>query len=118
MTGQLLKVLVIEPSGVQRIERIEPQLEPLQKLVGGDVELIHLPTQRLNVYFNEEGIRLNLAENPVATRWLREELRREGRLLLTHAGWMLGPLVIAGCGEDADDRDVPFDSVPPYGRVS
>lgn len=66
MTPSTILVVVADPGQPALAMRIEPSLEALQKLVGGNIEAVHFRFgQGSNIYFycNEDGKSLGLAHN-------------------------------------------------------
>jgi hypothetical protein len=72
-------LIVITPQNIQAIRRADPPtLEEMQKLVGGYVELItnygvwdEQGPHPAQIYCNEDGKRLELPANPLATEYVR-----------------------------------------------
>lgn len=56
-----IKVVILEPNEVPRIETIDNRLETLQAIVGGDIELI--PTNDYDILVNAEGKFIDLEPN-------------------------------------------------------
>jgi len=85
-----VKAMLIEPNGTVRPFEGEG-LEAMQEAVGGYVELVSSPCY--DVLVNEDGIRLQLEPNPVATAFCRfaganvdGEIR--GKAILAGKGWL------------------------------
>lgn len=60
-----IRVIVIRPGKAPTVEEIADSIEALQALVGGYVELVHVPTAAgyVDMYFNEDGKRDRLPPN-------------------------------------------------------
>lgn len=98
-------VLVVTPQGTVT-RQVVSSLEDMQKIVGGYIELVSLPT--VDCFVNEEGIGLDLDVNPVMSRFIKRELAKVGRILLSTDGWVLGTVLVIGkCDEHGDETDCP-----------
>jgi hypothetical protein len=95
----VIKILYIPPTGPVATREIQPTLESLQGLVGGDIEAIG--GTDWTAYLNEEGKLAGLPANP-----------RAGRLA-DALGWtflpgdfLVGPVVFCG-GVDSNGDETP-----------
>lgn len=100
-----MKALVITPEGTTTVEEITPDLDTLQKLVGGYIEAA--PTDgSVTVYVNEEGKVYGLPINEVGTR-----LYYKLAPFMEGVDILVGTIVILGAPDDeGEDTPVP-DSV-------
>lgn len=108
--AKAIKVLVVEVSGNQYVREVR-SLADAQNIVGGYIERIGFPN--CEVYFNEEGIALDLFPNKFITEFLNKELDKVGKVVLTQGGSVLGTAFITGPTDSKGDwTDVPFEEMP------
>jgi hypothetical protein len=89
------EVLIIEPGGEHRVEKLGRGCEPLQRLVGGYIEATYVERGDVTFWINEEGKLNGLEPNPVGTA-------------LWYQGWpnhriediLVGTVVISGGADD------------------
>jgi hypothetical protein len=98
-------VIILAPDGTHRRATLTGLAE-YQNAVGGYIEFIGLPA--CDVFINEDGIARDLPANPKATRFVKRELGKAGRVLLSADGWILGPVVLVGRADaEGDPTDCP-----------
>lgn len=102
----IIKCLVIpaDPEQPLRIEEMEASdLDHMQRLVGGSIEVVNLDNPPCSLYFNEEGSRHSLNENLRATAILYV-----GRPAFIGHTTLLGDAFITGMPDrQGDDTDAP-----------
>lgn len=87
---------------------LRPGLEPLQELVGGDIEGFPVPHpdgsqwQGVTAYFNADGKFQRLPRNERGTELLKME--EQGAY---EGDFVAGPLVITGITEEGEGTDLP-----------
>lgn len=91
------KAIVIHPNGVLEVMNIDPttELSQLQHSVGGYIEAVY-PNAKTTLWCNEEGARLGLPNNRVASQlW--------ARLQPPAAGVLRGTVVVTGGSDGRGD---------------
>lgn len=106
MSDTAITVLVLHPSGEVSDAVIEPSLPAMQRLVGGDIEVVTLLGDGTAMLFNADGKFANLEHNPTASRLLHMGGGRSD-------DWMAGTVAIIGPPENGD-----FTSTTPMGRAA
>jgi hypothetical protein len=93
------RALIVTPDG--KVERVDIDgIQALQDAVGGYIELVPTGFPGTAAYVNEDGRRLGLAPNQLASYLVRPDY--------LWAGPIVGPLVLFGV-DGADEVDVPED---------
>jgi hypothetical protein len=94
----VITILYVPPDGPAEVRDIDPTLDTLQGLVGGNIQAISGPGW--TAYLNEEGKLLGLPGNAVATA------------LAARLGWiylfgdlLVGPVIFCGPPDDDDGYD-------------
>lgn len=107
---EIIRAIAISPDGSAEVKQILSDLETLQGLVGGDIQII-VPTQDLGYqwcgYVNEEGKPRHLPVNRVANE-IAELLGWEGR---QGGDFLVGTMVIVGPGDGETDSSVGDDVI-------
>jgi hypothetical protein len=96
--------LLIKPDG-EVVQVSVASLEDMQSLVGGYIELITLGD--CDLYVNEDGIAMRLRPNSTATMFAVARLKKDGRLLLTKNGKILGNALFLGPCVEGEIADLP-----------
>lgn len=114
MNGRKVRVLVVNPGeDFGTLHKIAPELEELNRLVGGPIEGLTLCPEASS-YIHGEGKMVGLPVNVYGDLIVRTLLARTGRRL--HPGdQIVGPLVVIGppdrYGEETDVQDEIVDVV-------
>src|SRR6266436_10147703 len=98
-----IKCLLIKTNEKVQVIEIPNELSQLQSLVNGNIEGI-FTSKGVHCYVNEDGIYKNMIPNTLATRFLLVHL---GRMPMTKAGLILGPMIVLGDGKEGDEESVP-----------
>jgi hypothetical protein len=104
----MTKVLVIDPDETATLRDLpEGDVEAWQQAVGGWIEHVSLSAD-VSAMCNEEGDRLGLPVNRVASAMAAAFLSLDGRVLNTATGQgILGPVVFFGAPSGGEANDVP-----------
>lgn len=87
-------IIEVDSDESVRIEHVEPDLETLQTVVGGYLEVVLINSlSTVHGYVNEDGIRLNLPLNVLASRLAGTQI--------------LGNMIILGNGANGEEADCP-----------
>lgn len=94
--------LIITGTSPVEVRRIEPTLDALQELVGGDIEAVTLDKET-HLYIDDEG---KFRENPVVNQVATALVER------FHPGFsrrdvIMGTAVVLGGTDDGEEADVP-----------
>ena len=92
-----MKILIVDPGKAPRRADIEPELENLQAIVGGYIELVTPFEDRIGLVCNEEGLILGLPFNRMVAPRMP----------------IFGPFFLCGLGEE-DFTDLPDELAEKY----
>ncbi|SRR5437762_9560770 len=98
-----VKCLLITTNDESQVVEIPDTLSQLQSLVHGNIEAIYT-RKGIHCYVNEDGIYKKLPPNRLATRFLFIHLER---MPMTESGFILGPMIVLGDGNEGDEESVP-----------
>jgi hypothetical protein len=103
----MTRVLVVDTDETATLRDFAPgDLEAWQQAVGGFIE--HLPlSAEVSAMVNEDGVRLELPVNRVASAVAAAFLSLDGRVLNTIGTGIVGPVIFFGTPVEGEAADVP-----------
>lgn len=113
MSAPPIQAIVVQPDNSYEIREIKQDLATFKSLVGGGyLEAVY--TYCCTIWCNEEGIRLEMPINPIATYlWWTLEPEMADRDIIR------GPVFITGLADEAaDSLPVPDDVIDVFQRVA
>lgn len=109
-----IRILISQPDGSFSVTTINPDLDVMQKIVGGYIEVVSDPSgfNGFSAYCNEEGKLQGLPVNATSTRFM-DRLFTERRLQrFSVHDVLVGPVFwCGGADEEGDDTSLPAELI-------